>query len=110
MTQWIPDAQAEAALDWLRDRASTLGAMKSKAVLAERMVKRVLALEKKRSDAKTQDGKEQDALCSDAYLEAIIAEAEAAGALETERGMRDAAGAKLDAWRTLRASERAMSK
>jgi hypothetical protein len=43
-------------------------------------------------------------------LEAITADAVAAGELETLRGLRDAAGAKLDVWRTLRASERAMQK
>lgn len=110
MSIWIQDHDAERALDYLRDNAPTLGEAKKQAVLAERMVKRTLALEMARSEEKTAAGKERDALASQAYLDAIVAEAEAAGHLETERAMRDAASAKFDAWRTLRASERAMSK
>ena len=108
MTQWIPDNDAERALDWLRDNAPLLGEAKKQAVLAERMVKRTLALEMARSEEKTAAGKERDALASGAYLDAIHAEAETAGAYEVQRALKDAAVAKLEAWRTLRASERAM--
>jgi hypothetical protein len=110
MSIWIQDNDAERALDYLRDNAPTLGEAKKQAVLAERMVKRTLALEMARSEEKTAAGKERDALASQAYLDAIHAEADAAGQYEVQRALKDAAGAKLDAWRTLRASERAMSK
>lgn len=110
MTQWITDQEAERALDFLRDKAVEIGEARKQMVLAEKMTKRIVALEKKRSDAKTQDAKEQDALSSEAYLTAIIAEAEAAGAFETLRAYRDAAAAKLDVWRSLVANARAMAK
>lgn len=107
---WISDDEAEKALDWLRDGAKALGEAKRRAVLAERMVKRVKAIEMKRSDATTASAREADAECSDAMLTAITEDAEAAGAFETQRALKDAAGAKLDVWRTLRASERMMAK
>jgi hypothetical protein len=107
---WISDMEAERALDFLRDKAVEIGEARKQMVLAEKMTKRIVALEKKRSDAKTQDGKEQDALCSEAYLTAIVAEAEAAGNFETLRAYRDAAAAKLEVWRSLTANARAMAK
>lgn len=107
---WITDLEAERALDFLRDKAVEIGEARKQMVLAEKMTKRIVALEKKRSDAKTQDGKEQDALCSEAYLTAIVAEAEAAGSFETLRAYRDAAAAKLDLFRSLKSMEKALMK
>ena len=107
---WITDQEAERALDFLRDKAVEIGEARKQMVLAEKMTKRIVALEKKRSDAKTQDGKEQDALCSEAYLTAIVAEAEAAGNFETLRAYRDAAAAKLDLFRSLKSMEKALMK
>lgn len=107
---WITDLEAERALDFLRDKAVEIGEARKQMVLAEKMTKRIVALEKKRSDAKTQDGKEQDALCSEAYLTAIVAEAEAAGNFETLRAYRDAAAAKLDLFRSLKSMEKALMK
>ena len=107
---FVTDEEAEKALHWLVSNAKAIGEARRKAVLAEHMVKRVKAIETKRSDAGSVAAKEADAMTSDAMLEAITADAQAAGELETLRGLRDAAGAKLDVWRTLRASERAMAK
>jgi hypothetical protein len=107
---FVPDEEAEKALQWLITNARVIGEARRKAVLAEHMVKRVKAIETKRSDAGSVAAKETDAMTSGAMLDAITADAVAAGELETLRGLRDAAGAKLDVWRTLRASERAMQK
>ena len=59
-----------------------------------------------RSDAKTIAEKERDALASEAYLEAITAEANAAGAYEECRALKDAATARIEAWRSLSATQR----
>jgi len=107
---FINDDDAERALDYLVSKARALGEAKRQAVLAERMVKRVKAIEMKRSDASSVSGRECDAECTEAMLDAITADAEAAGKYEELRALKDAAGAKLDVWRTLRASERAMAK
>jgi hypothetical protein len=107
---FIPDEDAEKALHWLVQNAKAIGEARREAVLAEHMVKRVKAIETKRSNETSVAAREADAMTSEAMLAAITADAEAAGKLETLRGLRDAAGAKLDVWRTLRASERAMQK
>lgn len=110
MSQWIPDTDAERALDWLRDNAPTLGEAKKRAVLAERMVKRVLAIQMAKSDETTVAAKERGALQSIEYLDAIHDEAAAAGELEVQRALRDAAAAKIEAWRSLKSMEKAMMK
>lgn len=107
---FVPDKEAHEALHWLVNNAKPLGEAKRRAVLAERMVKRVKAIEMKRSDVSSVSARESDAEASEAMLTAITEDAEAAGAFETLRALKDAAGAKLDVWRTLRASERVMSK
>jgi hypothetical protein len=107
---FVPDEEAEKALQWLITNAKAIGEARREAVLAEHMVKRVKAIETKRSNETSVAAREADAMTSEAMLAAITADAEAAGKLETLRGLRDAAGAKLDVWRTLRASERLMQK
>ena len=103
---FISDDQASAALQWLVANARHLGDLKRNAVLAESMTKRVKAIEMARSDAKTVAEKERDALASEAYLEAITAEAEAAGAYEEARALKDAAGARIEVWRSLTSTAR----
>jgi len=105
---FVTDDAASAALDWLVQNARALGKAKERAVLAESMTKRVKAIEMARSDAKTVAEKERDALVSDAYLEAITAEAQAAGDLETLRALKDAALARIEAWRSLSATQRTL--
>lgn len=103
---FVTDEQASKALDWLVANARHLGELKRNQVLTESMTKRVKAIEMARSDAKTVAEKERDALASDAYLEAITAEAEAAGAYEEARALKDAAGARIEVWRSLTSTAR----
>lgn len=103
---FVSDEQASKALDWLVANARNLGELKRQQVLTESMTKRIKAIEMARSDAKTVAEKERDALASDAYLEAITAEAEAAGAYEEARALKDAAGARIEVWRSLTSTAR----
>jgi hypothetical protein len=105
---FVTDEAASDALEWMVKNAKALGKAKGKAVLAESMTKRVKALEMARSDAKTVSEKERDALASEAYLEAIQAEAEAAGEYETMRALKDAATARIECWRSLAATQRTL--
>jgi hypothetical protein len=105
---FVTDEAASDALNWLVGNARALGKAKEKAVLAESMTKRIRALEMARSDAKTVAEKERDALASEAYLLAITAEAQAAGELETLRALKDAAIARVEAWRSLQATQRSL--
>jgi len=103
---FVTDDSASAALEWLVKNARTLGELKRQQVLTESMTKRVKAIEMARSDAKTIAEKERDALASEPYLEAITAEASAAGAYEECRALKDAAMARIEAWRSLSATQR----
>lgn len=105
---FVTDEQASSALEWLVKNARPLGERKRDAVLAESMTKRVKAIEMARSDAKTVAEKERDALASQAYLDAITAEAEAAGAYEEARALKDAATARIECWRSLTSTARAL--
>lgn len=105
---FITDDQASAALDWMLTNAKTLGELKRRQVLTESMTKRVKAIEMARSDAKTVAEKERDALASEAYLQAIMEEAEAAGKYEEARALKDAATARIECWRSLSATQRTL--
>ena len=88
--------------------AKNLGELKRQQVFTESMTKRVKAIEMARSDAKTIAEKERDALASQAYMGAITAEAEAAGAYEEARALKDAATARIECWRSLSATQRTL--
>ncbi len=103
---FVSDDEASSALEWLVKNARIIGEAKRQAVLSESMTKRIKAIEMARSDAKTIAEKERDALASEAYLEAIISEAKAAGAYEEARALKDAAGARIEVWRSLTSTAR----
>lgn len=105
---FVTDDQASKALDYLVGHAKTLGELKRRQVLTESMTKRIKAIEMARSEAKTVAEKERDALASEAYLEAITAEAEAAGSYEEARALKDAATARIECWRSLTSTARAL--
>lgn len=105
---FVTDDAASDALEWLLKNAKRIGEAKRDAVLAESMTKRILALEMARSDAKTVAERERDARASQAYLDAITAEAEAAGHYETVRALKDAATARIECWRSLSATQRTL--
>ena len=105
---FVTDEQASSALEWLVKHAKALGELKRQQVLTESKTKRVKAIEMARSEAKTVAEKERDALASEAYLEAITAEATAAGAYEEARALKDAATARIECWRSLSATQRTL--
>lgn len=105
---FITDDAASDALEWLLKNAKALGEAKRQAVLSESLTKRVKAIQMARSDAKTVAEKERDALASDEYLSAIVDEAHRAGEYECLRALKDAAQARLEAWRTLSSNARAL--
>lgn len=110
LEKFITDEQAERALDWLRDNATVLGDAKRDLILAERMVDRTKALEMKRHSDLPVSAQEREAKASDVLHEAYKAEAVAAGEYEKLRALRDVAIARVEAWRSLTANFRAMTK
>ena len=104
----VTDEDVGKALDWLRDSARELGQAKERLTLATGMIRHVEALEFKMSDAKSAEARKADARTSDRYIEAVTEEAKAAGAYEMMRALREAAAAKIEAWRTESSNYRAM--
>jgi hypothetical protein len=95
----VSDSDAGKALDYLRDSAVAIGDATERATLASSMTKHIKALEMKRHEGSAA-AQEREALASERYVEAIKDEAIAEGELAKARAFREAAMAKIDAWRT----------
>lgn len=104
----VTETELEKALDFLRDNAKAIGDAKARVVRAGHMIKHVEALHFKLSDASSNDKRQADARTSDAYLSAIVEDAEAAGAYETMKALREAAALKIESWRSEQANYRSM--
>ena len=104
----VTDESVEKALDYLRDSAGPIGDAKARAVLAGHRVKIVEALMTKDSEATSDSKRQADARASSRYHEAVTEDAIAAGELEKLRSLRDAAGARIEAWRSEQANYRSM--
>ncbi len=104
----VTNSDLQKALDFLRDSANDLGLAKARAVKAGHMIKHIEAIEFKASDATSNDKRQADARTSDAYVEAINEDAWATGELFKMQALREAAAAKIEAWRSEQANYRAM--
>lgn len=106
----ISEDDAERAVSYLRDSAEKAAAARGNVVLLEGMLKVTRAKLKSRSTVKTDSGREDEALASPEY-ETILRGYQAA--VEEDalyRMKREAAIARLDAWRTQQSNIRAMTK
>lgn len=104
--RFISDKDVERALDYLRDSAKALGEAAEEAKYREHMVKVVKALEMKKRNESAVNAQERDALTTKEYMDAIVADARATGALEAQKAYRKAAEAKIEAWRTMNSNLR----
>tara|TARA_R110000868_G_scaffold32618_1_gene118770 strand:- start:70 stop:465 length:396 start_codon:yes stop_codon:yes gene_type:complete len=104
----VTDAQIGAALDYLRDNAAEIGAARARLIKAGHMVKHVEALLMLASDLKSVESRKADAKCSDRWMAAVNEESEAAGEFEKMKALREAASAKIEAWRSESANYRGM--
>lgn len=104
----VTDAEVERALDWLRDNADEIGEAKRLAIKSDHMVKHVKALAMKQHADLPVSAQEREALASDLYVRAIEAAADAAGAFEKMKSLREAAALKIEVYRSSSANYRAM--
>jgi hypothetical protein len=104
----VSEDEVEKALAFLRDSARDIGAAKARVVKAGHYIRHVEALEYKASTASSIEGRKNDARTAQAYLDAINEDAEAAGAYEVLKALREAAALKIEAWRSEQANYRAM--
>lgn len=104
----ISEQELEAALDWLRDNAAEIGKAKANTVRCAHMLKVVKALEMKRVNQLPVSQQEREAYTSEKFMEALEADAVAAGEYEKMKALREAAALKIEAWRSEQANYRAM--
>lgn len=107
-TRIVSEEEVDRALSFLRDHAKAVGTAKARCVKAGHMLKHIEALEFKNSEAKSAEAKKADARTSEAFLAAILEDAEAAGEYEKEKSLREAAAMFIEAWRTESSNYRAM--
>lgn len=105
----ITTDDVERAVDWLRDNATPAAKARADRIYMEAWVKTVLAQEMKKF-AGTAAGQEREARTSAPYLAALQALRDAVQADEQHRFLREAAGAKVEAYRTFEATRRAEGK
>lgn len=96
------------ALDWLRDSAHALGETAECAMNASNAVKHTEAILFLKSDEKSAEARKADARCQARWIEATAEEARAHGELVKLKALREAAAAKIEAWRSEQANFRAM--
>ena len=96
------------ALDWLRDSAALLGETAEAAMNSTNLVKHTEAVLFLASDEKSAEARKADARCQQRWLEATAEEGKAHGELVKLKALREAASAKIEAWRSEQANFRAL--
>lgn len=96
----VTEQEVDDAVHFLRTSAVEIGLARGRLIKAEKMVKHIEALAAKFSEEKTSAAKKIDALSSDRYVAAIESEANAAAQFEELKGLREAAVAVIEVWRT----------
>ena len=106
----ISEEQAEAAVIFLRDSAEKAAAARGNVALLEQMLKVTRAKLKSKSTVKTDSGREDEALASEEYLEIVRGYQAAVEEDAVYRMKREAAIARLEAWRTQSSNLRGMGR
>ena len=103
----ITDSDVERALDYLRDNASADAQARANVEYAREWMKVVLAQETVANAGMSNAAATALAMTTVAYRGALDALKEAVAEDSRRRFMREAAAAKIDAWRTQSSNERA---
>jgi len=100
----------EESVHWIIDNARAIGLARRKMILSERMTERMKAVIMKRHIELPVGAQEREAKASDEMHQAYIDEANAAGEFEYLRSLRDAHMARIEAWRSLESTARALTR
>lgn len=98
--------QVEAAREFLISSARDYGLATERAVKAERMLKHVKAIQMKMRNEQALGAQEREAYASEAYKEALLEEATAAGELAKMKALREAADMTIRIWQSENANQR----
>ncbi len=104
----VTDEDMDRALSFLRDSAIQIGAAREAMIKAQRMVEHTEALLTLASKQSSDQKRKADARTNPRWLEATTQEAVAAGEFEKMKALREAASAKIEAWRSEQANYRGM--
>lgn len=104
----VSEIEVAKALDFLRDSADAIGKARARLIRSGHMVKHVEALLTLASEQRSVEAKKCDAKTDARWIEAVNEEADAAGEFEKLRALREAASAKIEAWRSESANFRGM--
>jgi hypothetical protein len=104
----VTDDDVDRALAFLRDSAIAVGAAREALVKAGHMVKHIEALLFLASSQGSIEARKADVRCQERWIEATNEEARAAGEYEKLKALREAANAKIEAWRSEQANYRGM--
>lgn len=104
----VTNAELQKALDWLRDSANDIGEATKAAKEAGHYMDHVEALMFKASEETSDAKRRADARTTDKWMEAARDDAKAAGDLAKLKSLREAAAAKIEAWRSEQANFRSM--
>jgi len=108
MSAFITDEEVERALDYLRDNATAAAKARAERLYVEDYLKVIKAKLMAEHDNLSAVLQERHALADDRYLQHLDAIREAVEIDEKHRFLRGAAEAKIEAWRTMCATERSM--
>ena len=108
MANFISDEDIEKALDYLRDNAIEAAKARAERIYVEEFRKTLKAIYMKEHTDESIGAQEREAYADPRYQQHLEAIREAVERDEKHRFLRAAAEAKLEAWRTMSATERAM--
>lgn len=108
MPAFITDAEVEKALDWLRDNALPAAKARAERCYLEDYLKVIKARIMKEHAGKSGIEQEREAYSDSRYLQHLECIRQAVEEDEKMKFLRGAAEAKIEAWRTMAATERAM--
>ena len=106
----ISQADAEKAVDWLRDNARSIAQARAERLYMEQWIKTVKATLQNEQSGMSAAASDVVALASPRYLAALQAFKEAVETDEHNRFMVMAAEAKIEAWRSQESTRRAEGK
>ena len=104
----VSDTRLSEALDFLRDNAEAIGKAKAETIRCGHMIKHIEALVEKAHDDLALAAQKREARASKRYVEALNADAKAAGDYEAMKAKREAAAMAIEAWRSEQANYRSM--
>lgn len=104
----VSDMDVDRALSFLRDSADDIGKARGRLIRSGHMVKHVEALLTLASEERSVEARKCQAKTDERWLLAVNEEADAAGEVEKLKALREAASAKIEAWRSESANFRGM--